>query len=118
MIGICIMHLLYLRDFLQIAAKNMDGAQVNESGLPGVPLQANTTNSTSLAAILTCSADFYLDPATELCRPICGQWKPYLDGLVIVMNILGLVTGLAVGIVAILLSVLKYRQRYTMYKHQ
>ena len=88
-----------------------DTTQANVSGLPVLPPQ---TNVSAAPVNLTCSADFYHDTDAGLCRPTCGQWKLYSDGMVIAVKVLSIfaaVAGLALGVAMILLSVLKYRQR-------
>ena len=84
-------------------------AQLNTSDMlpetvSGTPAPSSTTSN------FTCSTDFYINPTTKLCKPICGQWKPTQMQLK-VRPFLFLKRWLAqtTGVVIILASALKYR---------
>ena len=90
----------------------LTAAQLNTSNMLPEANATGTTTPPSTTSNFTCSTDFYLDPATGLCKPICGQWKLYPHATVVAIKVLvifGAVACITIGVIIILTSALKYR---------
>ena len=79
-----------------------------------MPIIINFFRSDSTTSGITCSANFFFENASDLCRPECGEWSQYKQTAEIAIYSINITIAVAIIAVAIATLVLSYIRRKTM----